>query len=86
VVFDVHFGGMRVMLRRMQRVTVRDLGMMGRLFRTARLVVLRGLAVMLGRVLVVLGRLFMVFVNVVTAHDALPGFGLIGISDHCQGE
>jgi hypothetical protein len=77
---------MRVMLRRMQRVTVRDLGMMGRLFRTARLVVLRGLAVMLGRVLVVLGRLFMVFVNVVTAHDALPGFGLIGISDHCQGE
>ena len=31
------------MLRRMQRVTVRDLGMMGRLFRTARLVVLRGL-------------------------------------------
>jgi len=50
------------MLRRMQRVTVRDLGMMGRLFRTARLVVLRGLAVMLGRVLVVLGRLFMVFV------------------------
>ena len=68
-----------MMLRRMQRVTMRDLGMMGGLFRTAGLMVLRGLAMMLGRVLVMLGRLLMVFVNVVTAHDALPGFGLIGI-------
>jgi hypothetical protein len=54
VVFGVHFGGMRMMLRRMQRVTMRDLGMMGGLFRTAGLMVLRGLAMMLGRVLVML--------------------------------
>jgi hypothetical protein len=86
VVFSVDLGGMRVMLRRMQSVTVRNLGMMGGLLGTSRLVMLCRLAVMLGRMLVVLGCLLVVFVDIVAAHDALPGLARIGFFDHCQGE
>ena len=68
------------MLRRMQSVTVRNLGMMGGLLGTSRLVMLCRLAVMLGCMLLVIGCLLVVFVDIVAAHDALPGLARIGLS------
>jgi hypothetical protein len=60
----------------MQRVPMGDLGMMGGFFVIAGLVMFRGLAMMLCGVLVMLGRLCVMFVDVVAAHCSLPGLYL----------
>lgn len=69
-----------MMLRRMQSMTMRDLGMMGGLLGITGLMMLCRLAVMRGCMLVVIGCLLVVFVDIVAAHDALPGLARIGLS------
>jgi hypothetical protein len=66
-----------VVLGRMQGVTVRDLGMMRRFFVIAGPVVLGGFAMMLGRILMMFRRHFVVFMNVMVAHRSLPAMCLI---------
>jgi hypothetical protein len=73
------------MLGRMQRVPVRDLGMVRRLLVISGLVVLGGLAMMLCRVLVMIGGMLMVFVNLVVAHRFLPWLmASLGKRKHCR--
>jgi hypothetical protein len=62
-----------VVLDRVQVMAVSDLRMMRGLFVIAGFVVLRRLAMMLGRVLVVMRGFLMMLVDVVTAHRSLPG-------------
>jgi hypothetical protein len=64
-----------MMLGRMQGMTMGDLGMMRGFFMITGLVVLCGFAMMFGSVLVVVRRVFVVFVNIVICHGALPEFG-----------
>jgi hypothetical protein len=78
VVFSVLFRGVLVVLGRVQRMPMRDLGMVRSFFVISGLVVLGGLAMMLGRMLVVVRRFLMVFVNVVTRHRSLPGWMFLG--------
>jgi hypothetical protein len=62
-----------VMLGRVQGMPMRDLGMVRRLLVISRFMVLGGLAMKLGRVLVVVRGILMVLMNLVTAHRSLPG-------------
>jgi hypothetical protein len=68
----VFLGSVMVMIGSMQRMAVSDLRMVGCFFVVPRLVMLRRFAMMLGRLLVVVRGLLMVFVNVVI-HDLLLG-------------
>jgi hypothetical protein len=58
---NVMLAGFRGMMLRMRRVTMCRMGMMGSGFVAPFLVMLRGLAVMPGRMLMVFGRAMMVF-------------------------
>jgi hypothetical protein len=78
VLIGVHFRGFLVMLSDMQVMPVRHLGMVCGLFVIAGLVVLGGFAMVLGRMLVMLRGVLVVFVNVVfvdivAVHRLLPG-------------
>jgi hypothetical protein len=73
VLFGVFLGGMLLVLDSMQMMTVRDLGMMRRLFMIAGFVMLGGFAMMLGRVLVMRRGVLVVLVNVVIVHRLLSG-------------
>jgi hypothetical protein len=72
VLFGVHFGGVVLVLGRMQTVTVRYPGMMRGLFVIASFVMLGRLAVMLCRLLVMMRRLLVMLVNLVFRHVFLP--------------
>jgi hypothetical protein len=63
-------GSMSVMFGCVERVTMRNLGMMSRLFMAAGLMVLSGFPMMFGGLFVMVRRLLMVMVNVV--HLRLP--------------
>ncbi len=76
MVIGVLLRRMIVMLGRVERVAVRDLRMMRGFFMIAALGVLRGFAMMLGGVVVMVGGFFVVFVDVVTAHYFSPGVKL----------
>ena len=54
-----------MMFSRMERVTIRNLGMMSRFFVAPRLMVLRSFTMMFGGLIVMVRRLFMVIVNIV---------------------
>jgi hypothetical protein len=73
VMLGVLLGSVLVVVGRMQRMAVRDLGMVRSLFVIAGFVVLGGLAMMLGGVFMMVRGVLMVLVNVVTAHGCLPG-------------
>lgn len=64
----VLLGRVRVMIGRVQRVAVRDLGMMRGLLVIAGLVMLGGFAMMLGGMLVVMRGVLVMFVNLMIAH------------------
>ena len=64
VPFDVLLGGMLGVLDRVQLVAVREMGMMACLFMVASLGVLRRLAMVRGRVLVVLSSFVVMVMNV----------------------
>jgi hypothetical protein len=68
VLHGVLLGRLIVMVIGMQRMSVRDFGMMRGLFVVAGLGMFGGFAMMLGRMLVVLGGLFVMFVDVVFVH------------------
>jgi hypothetical protein len=57
------FGRVLVMIGRMEVMPMSNLGMVGGFFISAGLVMLRCFAMMLGRLIVMMGRLFVVFVN-----------------------
>jgi hypothetical protein len=78
--FRVQLGGILMMLGGMQMVAVRDFRVMGGLFVFAGLVVLGSLAMMLGRLLVVMRGFFVVLVDIavvqiLAVHRRLPGCG-----------
>jgi hypothetical protein len=73
VVFGVLLGGVLVMLHGVQVVAMRDVGMMRGLFVIARLMMLRRLAMVLGRMFMMMRGLLMMLVDVVTGHRSLPG-------------
>jgi len=72
------------MFGRMQRMAMRDLGMVRGLFVIAGLVMLRSFAMVFGGVLVVMRGLVVMFVNLVTVHRSLPGCRIILASEHCR--
>ena len=72
------------MFGRMQRMAMRDLGMVRGLFVIAGLVMLRSFAMVFGSVLVVMRGLVVMFVNLVTVHRSLPGCRIILASEHCR--
>ena len=72
MVFGVHFRRVTVMLVRVQRVTMRSMGVMRRFLVVARLGMCRRFAMMLRRMLVMRGGLLVMFMNIVTAHRPLP--------------
>jgi len=59
-------------LVRVQRVTMRRMGVMRRLLVVARLGMCRRFAMMLRRMLVMLGGFLVMLMNTVTAHRSLP--------------
>jgi hypothetical protein len=69
--FGVLLGSVLVVLGRMQRMAVRDLGMVRGFFVIAGFVMLGRLAMVLGRVLMMIGGVLVMLVNVVTAHGSL---------------
>jgi hypothetical protein len=70
--FGVHLRSVAVMLVRVQRVSMRRMGVMRRLFVVARFGMFRRLAMMLRRMLVMLGGFLVMLMNIVTAHRSLP--------------
>jgi hypothetical protein len=68
----VLLGRVLVMLGRVQRMAMRDLGMVRGLLVIAGLVAFCRLAVMLGRMLVMIRSVLVMFVNLVIAHRCLP--------------
>jgi hypothetical protein len=77
VLHGVLLGRLVVMVVGMQRMSMRDFGVMRGLLVIAGLGMFGGFAMMLGRMLVVLGGLFMMLVNlvlvhIVTVHRRLP--------------
>jgi len=60
------------MLGSMQRMAVRNFGMVRGLFVIAGLVVLGGFAMMFGGMIVMFGGLFVMFVDLVAVHRLLP--------------
>jgi hypothetical protein len=76
----VNLGRVLVVIGGMQGMPVRDLGMVRGLFVIAGPVVLRGLAMVLGRILMVLRCHLVMLVNVVRAHRRLLG-GLVDLQD-----
>ena len=69
----VFFRCMSVMLGRMQRMSMRHLGVVRGLFVVAGLGVLGRLAMVLGRMLMMLGGFLVMIVDFVTVHCRLPG-------------
>jgi hypothetical protein len=82
VLFGVLLGGMLLVLDGMQMMTLRDLGMMRRLFIIASFVMLGGFAMMLGRVLMMRRGVLVVLMNLVIVHSLLSGLDGKG-SEHC---
>lgn len=76
------FGGMLLVLDGMQMMTLRDLGMMRRLFMIAGFVMLGGFAMMLGRMLMMRRGVLVVLMNLVIVHSSLSGLDGKG-SEHC---
>ena len=72
MMLGVFLGRVFVMLGRVQRMAVRDLGMVRGLFVIAGLMMLCRLAMMLGGMLVMIRSVLMMFVNLVIAHGCLP--------------
>jgi hypothetical protein len=72
VILGVHLGRVLVMFGRVQRMPMRDLGMVRGLFVIAGLMMLCRLAMMLGGMIVMIRSMLMMFVNVVIAHRRLP--------------
>ena len=74
----MHFCRMLVVLGRMQVMPMGDLGVVRGLFMIAGLMVLRSLAMVFSSVLMVVGSLFVMFMNVVVVHRWLPGSRFVG--------
>lgn len=68
----VFFRGVLMMLGRMQRMAMRDLGVMRGLLVMTALGVIGRFAMMLGCMFVMLGGLFVMFVDFVAVHNASP--------------
>jgi hypothetical protein len=86
VLHGVLLGRLVVMVVGMQRMSMRDFGVVRGLFMVAGLGMFRGFAMMLGGVLVMLGGLFMmlvnlVFMHIVTVHRRLP-VHLLAMPEH----
>ena len=75
VFVGVQFRSMLMMLDRMQGMTMGDLGVMRGFLMIAGFVVFRGLAMMLGCMLVVGRGVLVMFVDVVFCHGSLPELG-----------
>ena len=73
-----------VVLGGMQVMPMGDLGVVRCLFVIAGLVVFSGLAMVFGRMLMVVRGLFVMFMNVVTVHRRLPGSCSVWEADHRQ--
>jgi hypothetical protein len=71
VVLGVLFGSVFSVINRGQLVTMRKMGVVPRFFMIARLRKTRSFAMMLGRMLVVFGRLMMMMVDAVFVHGCI---------------
>jgi len=79
----VHLRRVLVVLGRMQRMPMRDFGMVCGLVMIAGFMMLRGLAMVLGGVLMVMCGLLVMLVNFVAIHRYLPGMADGESCEHC---